>query len=269
MIFRQGTWVRFVSCSLLGLAAATPALAQSSLWLEHAPTEIAVDALHPEYDSGPDVNAASAGYVFSARMGLANGASIFVEVPFAYVSAGGVPGDRSEGSIGNLTAGLRLPYSDHTTFEFGGRLPTADDGLANAYAAFASLEWIEAFAPEEVSVFGLADMTLAETSILELVGKVGGTLGTGVGRGGGGGCVSALYGAQAWVAPGAARVGVGVTGRAFFGGYGFDPDRSTWHQLGAHADLDLGAFRPGVDLRVPIDDRFDVTTFGVSLQYRP
>ncbi len=77
------------------------------------------------------------------------------------------------------------------------------------------------------------------------------------------------YGAQVWVRSEFARMGAGITGRYWLTLDNADFDESTVHQFGFAANIGDGRIRPGVHLRLPLDEDWDFTgveyIYGVNL----
>jgi len=271
----------------LGLVAAgfAPAAAQST-WLdrEHRPS-VLVETLFPNFDSGSDgiFGSADTGFPtwtwFAATRLPAGQTAMFVaELPYSRGELQEGSFSESEATIGNPYLGIEYaPRPSGFLLEFGARIPLASDKklLPLLVGYFTDVEREEAFVPDQVPVrLGLHYHRAASANAhiaydLRLVPSVWiKTNDTFLDE------TETFLGYGAWVRyeGESVRVGGGLTGRWNTSNDGADFSEASVHQFDLGADFLRGAVRPGVQLKLPLDD--DLTSVlnsvvGVSITILP
>ncbi|HEU4764202.1 MAG TPA: hypothetical protein VFT93_00970 [Candidatus Eisenbacteria bacterium] len=199
----------------------------------------------------------------TSRQPLGTRMSWVVEIPYAHLSVSEqffVPLTWKEGSaIGNPYLGLEAHAASGPLFaELGARVPLMDEnepGVANLGRG-SDVRMLEAFDPNEVSIVPAINLReTTETHIayrFRLSPTVTIPTQKGLDQNSPGTDLWMVYSWQIAYEGRVARVGSGLSGRLLltedFGNLG----ERTVNQLEFHADLGSGAFRPGLDVRVPL-----------------
>jgi hypothetical protein len=255
---------RLVRCAaaLAALAAFAPAAQAQSAWLDRSvPKSIHLELAKPGVE-GLDEGFLTFAAFLTARLPLNDGLTFIGELPMATISSD--DGDESSTTIGNPYVGIesRLAAESGTWFEFGARPPiSSDDEFAWLIGALADADRWEAYFPNAIFIRGAGHWRSAPRD-----GRIGVDVRVAptvwIPEEDGDSELFATYGVQALLTSPTARGGAGLTGRWLVteddGGFG---ERST-HQLDVAFDFLRGNVRPGVTLRVPLDD--DGLFFGAS-----
>lgn len=253
--------------ALLLLGCATPAAAQP-VWTgppEHAST-VSLEWLKPAFDQGDDISFFTSSLVLSGQATLTDRLMIVGEVPASYVRAG----DQGASSVGNPFVGIELRGHDPSIFmELGIRLPVADD-VDVLPAAIGSLIDLNRFGAYGVNVLPLqlvANYHYAPTASNVSVRVRGGSETFLPVAQDAGGAMILTYGVQGWYRGAQVEGGGGLTGRWAVGqedGFG----ESSLHQATITVRGIFGRVRPGVLVRIPVDDPLNdvfTATVGVTV----
>jgi hypothetical protein len=255
---------------IAALLTAAPASAQS-IWLDREPRpSVLVEILFPSFE-GADTDFPTWAWFAGTRLPTGDAMSFVAELPY---SRGEVGGD-SESSIGNPYLGMEYaPRPTGPRVELGLRAPLAsdDDILPVIVGFYSDVERQEAFIPDLVTVrlgvhyrhAATPDSRIAWD--LRLVPSVWiptesdaeneGFLG---------------YGGMVRYEGDDVRFGGGLTGRWNMTSDGGDFGEASFHQLDLAADFLRGPVRPGLQLKLPLDDSLDLvdTVFGLSVTILP
>jgi hypothetical protein len=256
------------------LLLALPASAQS-IWLdrEHRPSALA-EVYFPNFDDA-DSHFPTWVWYAATRLPAGRALSFVAELPYARGEFGSGSG---EGSIGNPYVGIE--YASRPTgprIEFGVRAPLVSDEklLPFILGFFTDIERQDAFVPDQVTVrLGLhyrhaatpdsrvswdlrfvpaAWIQTDDTFLAESEAFLG-------------------YGGTVRYEGDDVRVGGGLTGRWNATNDGADFGEASFHQLDLAADFLHGSVRPGVQLKLPLDDNLTGTldsVVGVSVTILP
>jgi len=247
---------RFLLLAACLALVAVPASAQS-VWLdrEHRPSVLG-EVLFPTFEGG-DTEFPTWAWFIAGKLPVGSGTSLVLELPYAHGDVGGGEGS-SAGSIGNPYVGFDYqPKPSGLVLEAGLRLPLESDeeflpfivGTASDVA-----RW-EAFWPNLVPVrIGIHyhhgpsrtttpiawDLRVVPTAWIpteegdtEFFFGYGGTI--------------RYEGAEA-------RIGAGLDGRWLATSDNADFGEASYHQLDLAADFLRGSVRPGLQVKVPLDD---------------
>lgn len=257
--------------ALAALAALAPAAAAQSIWLDRvSPKTLHLEIAKPLYQDGEDVDFMTANWTFSGRFPVSAGLHLVGELPFARIGFDNGFDEESSNTIGNLYAGIETHPAGGSGawFEGGVRAPTASsEEFATISGSLVDADRWEAYGL-------LSDAFVLHTAAhwrSDPVGKVGVDLRVAPNLWLGGDLaddaeVFLVYGGQVLYHGTSVRGGAGITGR-WLATDDDDDDRST-HQFEAAGDFLSGRVRPGVTLRIPLDDEEFLGTdavVGVSL----
>jgi hypothetical protein len=266
---------RFLLLAACLACVAVPASAQS-VWLdrEHRPS-VQTEVLFPSFDDG-DTEFPTWTWFVAGRFPVARTSAIVIEAPYAHGDLG--EGDiASDGSIGNPYIGYEYrPHPSGLLLEAGARMPLMEEELIPFVVGyFSDVDRQDAFVPNQLTLrLGLhyhhapgSDSRVSyDLRFVPLAWiKTGDTfldeneffLG---------------YGGIVRYEGDDVRVGGGLAGRWNATNDGADFGEASFHQLDLEADFLHGAVRPGVQLKLPLDDNLtsvvDVT-WGLSLTILP
>lgn len=250
---------RLALTAALAAILATPAAAQS-IWLdrEHRPS-VLTEIDFPNFD-GADSHFPTWVWFAATRLSIGETVSFVGELPYAHGKFGDAPFEVSEGSIGNPYLGVEIaPHPTGVRFELGARLPVASDTKEIPFIVgyFTDVEREEAFVPDQIPVrvgihyhhapeadshvaydlrfvpsawIKTSDDFLSESELFF------------------------GYGGMVRYEGEYARVGGGLTGRWNVTNDGASFGEASVHQLDLAADFLRGSVRPGVQVRLPLDD---------------
>jgi hypothetical protein len=252
---------------LITCLAATPVAAGAET-IESRPERpvYRMEVMHPSY-TGLDTKLYSGAYVMSGRIPIGTSSNVMnFELPFSYMhDSNEFLEENTSSSIGNPMIGMTLGGEGNRDIEFGLRLNMADDAeMSNMYAAFADLSRWEAYVPSLWSMYGQVRWQRATNGLLwEL------NVGPNVWMPEEGDVeMWAIYGAGVGYAGKNYRLAARTTGRLWMTQDGLNIDERTNHQVGLFADFGKGNWRPGMELRLPVDRNSEIeSTWGVSLKY--
>jgi hypothetical protein len=237
--------------ALLAVAALPPAAAAQSLWLDRAnPKTIHLELAKPLFD-GDEGFLTFAGFL-SARLPVGDRLAFVGELPMANLAVD----DETSTTIGNPYLGIETrPDGGHGgRFELGLRPPLAsEDELAFLAGLGADLPRWEAFIPEaffaRAAAHWRSDMRdgapgfdLGVAPVVWFPQEDGDTE------------LFVTYSAQVLVDAAQVRGGVGLSGRWWATAEDADFGEASTHQLGVALDFLRGGVRPGLVLRVPLEE---------------
>lgn len=238
------------------VAAATPASAQS-IWLDRTvPKTLHLEIAKPLIDGDVDGFFTFTPYV-STRLPLSSSLSFVGELPAATFEVEGFFDDETSTTIGNPYLGIESHVNDGSGpwFEIGARLPLASDEEVAVLTGIATdLDRWEAFLPENFFIRGAAHVRRhPEAGSVGFDFRLAPTLWIPEGDDDADVELFTTYGAQLLFRARDVRGGVGLTGR-WFTTADEDVEDEVDHQLEAAFDFLAGSVRPGLTLRVPLDD---------------
>ena len=245
----------------LGLVAAlaAPAAAQST-WLdrEHRPS-VLVETLFPNFDGG-GTDFPTWTWFAATRLPLGSTKMFVGELPYSHgqIDNGGSTG--GQGSIGNPYLGIEYaPKPSGLLVELGMRIPLANDEklLPFIVGYYTDAERQEAFVPDQLTVRLGLHYHHAANAASPIAYDVRVTPSAWISTSDGFVGESEMYvGYGAWLRyeGQTARVGGGLTGRWNATNDGADFGEASVHQLDLGADFLAGSVRPGVMVKLPLDD---------------
>ena len=247
------------------LAACTgfvPAASAQSAWLDReVPKSIHLELAKPQLSGIDDGFFTFAGFL-TARLPAGEKLAFVGELPMATVSVDeGIFGEESSTVIGNVYLGIETRHPEGGWFELGVRPPTAGEEPAALFGVITDADRWEAFFPNAVYIRAAGHWRNPPRD-----GGVGVDLHVApvvwIPEEGGDTEMFMTYGAQALLASPTARGGVGLSGRWLATEDDGDFGQRSTHQLTAAFDFLRGDVRPGVTLRVPLDE--DGLFFGTA-----
>ncbi len=259
----------FVAASPLALALPISATAQS-IWLEpHEDRAIQLEILKPQLDR-VDLTFPSAAYFVSLRLATAGAITLVAELPVAYAEEETF--GESDATVGSPYIGAEFELSDASFAELGVRIPITDAGPAATVGAVSDfVDRFEAFLDDVVSIHAGFNYRKTYDSGLSL--RLRGAPVLDIPTADGDTELFVLYSAQVWYKVDRTSLGGGVSGRILTTEGEFDLGERTLHQLALAGSVELGRYRPGVQVRIPLDedlrDILDlVVSFSLAFQLR-
>ncbi len=265
-----------VYCVIVILFTLSPMEAQS-IWQDYTSWEgITIEFLKPNYVEDEDLSFLTSVTFLSGRFPISRSIVFSGELPFSYINWDIPQGPDlgAQKTFGNPYFGLEFHLRRAPLFfELGARAPLTagiedENGEATLTGAFTDfVDRAEAFATDAVPVSGFVNYILSTRTGFSL--RL---------RGGPAFWIASgdreesetfiLYSAQIWYETGMVRFGGGFSGR-----YSASMEEGTFgersmHQLTFGLDLILGMFRPGVYIRIPLDEEYKEmisSVFGISL----
>jgi hypothetical protein len=247
------------------LAVAVAPLPGQSLWLDRRADEaVGLEILKPNFDGNANTSLVTSTLMLSGRHAVGGRVRFVWELPAA------IYGDdfQDEATIGDPYLGLEIRSSTGRVFgELGVRAPLAseDKDAARFTGMFTDLDRWDAFAVHFVPLKALVNYrSVAATG---LVARVGGGPAFWIStQSGTDSEVMLHYNGQLGYESRQASMIAGVSGVAILSESDVDLGERTLHQLGAAASFGAGRLRPGVQLRVPLDnDLTGILDFVVGL----
>jgi hypothetical protein len=246
------------SLAALALLAAGEAGAQSDLLPSLPAKGIGIEAVHPNFRPA-ELTAASAVLYLTGRMPLVGDLSVVGDVPLVHARFAGTAGEGIDGDgtvLGNPRLGLEYRPTATLTVEASTRLPltTADDSSVGDFVAVVSDPIrLEAFAKDVLPVTAGLRWETQVAGAFSIRSRAAGTTVFMIGEEGGDRVTFLDYGAFGGYTAGAARLGLGLSGRWAVseeeGGF----SGSSFHFAGATVDYAVGGVRPGLSLQLPIE----------------
>jgi len=243
-----------------------PAARAQSIWLDRvSPQTLHLEIAKPFYDDAEE-DFLTANWSLTGRFPIGSSLHFIGELPYARIGFENGSTDESSSTIGNLYAGIEthVTEANGAWFEVGVRVPTA----SNEEEATLTGTLVDA---DRWEAYGL----LSEAWVLhsaahwrsDPVGKVGVDLRVAPNLWLGGELsddteLFLVYGGQVLYHGPGARIGAGITGRWLATEEGAGDGENSTQQIEAAADFLAGKVRPGVTLRLPLDDDF-IDTGGV------
>lgn len=262
------------SAFVLALVSLPVPVSAQSIWSDRSsPNLLAVEFLKPNFEGESRSTFMTSPFIITGRFSLRENLSLVVDLPFSHY--GIEDGNESQTGFGNLYLGVEAWYlgvetwqeNSHIFYEFGIRLPTASEekhgaafiGMVSDYDRF------EAFFPDRFSIsFKPNYMRKDPASNFIYRMRAGPVLMTG---GGDDLDVFIDYGFfLGWEGERAGLTG-GLTGRLNASSEDQSISERTVHHAGFQANLIFDRARPGIYLRVPLDEGFqDILDLVVGFQ---
>jgi hypothetical protein len=253
-----------LAASAAALSAA-PAAAQSILLPSGPEKGVALEAAYTDFKI-VDVSAPSSTWFLSGRLPVGRGLRVFGDLPFAYgrvtmdfEEAGGEAASAGDAVFGNPRLGAEYLITPSLTVEGSFRLPltsASETTVADMVAFMADPQRGEAFVRDVVPVAAALSYERGLASGLGLRARAGGTTLFFTGEDAPDNVSLLDYGLFGTYASGPARLGAGFSGRWNLseddGGFA---DNSQ-HWLGLTADATVRGVRPGISLRLPLDEDY-------------
>jgi hypothetical protein len=264
-----------VTCVLIAFFSGSSLRAQS-IWQDFTTWEgITIEVLKSNYEE-EDYSFLTSVSFLSARFPVTRNIVFSGELPFSYVNWDIPQGPDlgAEQTFGNPYIGLEFHLPRTPLFlELGARVPmTADIDGKNGEATINGgltcfAERAEAFATDAVPVTGFLNYILSSRTGFSLRLRGGSAFWFASGDREESETFI-LYSAQAFYETGILRFAGGISGRYLVTVEDLDFGERSFHQLTFGVDILLGMFRPGVYIRIPLDEDFKdliSSIFGLSL----
>ena len=265
---------------IVGGAFTRTASAQS-LWMprDHE-SAVMLELLKPSFDTVDEDFTTFSGFL-GFRSTPKSNASIMLEASMARIGYdefdpfSGITSSVSSFTLGDIYLGLEYGNSAGPFFgEIGVRLPTSSDSEGDARLAglLSDLTRWEAFLSKTVTFQGAGNFRKVAPNGLFYRLRFSPTFAVPTENSFGGNDpeLFAVYSGQVGVEWPQARVGVGLVGRTVITEGDLSFSERTETQFDGHVDFGAGSFRPGVEVKVPLDDQlndFTPVTVGVSFSY--
>lgn len=261
----------------IGIMFTLSSLEAQSIWQDYTAREgFSIEFLKPTYKDGEDLSFLTSVIFVSGRFPVTRNVIFAGELPFSYVNWDIPQGPDlgAQQTFGNPYFGLEFhPGRAPLFFELGVRAPlTADIDSENWEATLngslaSFVDRAEAFATDAVPVSGFVNYVAWTRTGFSLRLRGGPVFWIASGdREESETCI--LYSAQIFYDTGVFRFGGGFSGRYFASLEDADFGERSWHQLTFGLDIQLGMFKPGVYIRIPLDDEYKEvikSVFGITL----
>ncbi len=264
-----------VSLALAAAAMMAPSALAQSLWMprDHE-SAVMLELLKPSFD-GVDEEFASFSGFLGFRSAPKSKVSIVAEASIARLGYDDGFSQISSFSLGDIYVGMEYGPSAGPVFgELGVRLPTSSESEADARltGVLSDVARWEAFLSKTISIQAAANYRRATTSGLYYRLRLSPTFAIPTENqfGGSDPELFAIYSGQLGMEMPAVRMGVGLVARTWISESDLSFSERTTTQLDAHVDFCSGSFRPGVDVKAPLDDELNdivPVTVGVSFSY--
>lgn len=264
------TTILFTAALLVG--AARPAAAQDFLLPDTPAKGFWVEALRSDF-KGFDTKLPTSVWYLSGRAPLTQKLSGVLDIPFAYAKMDIMElGDETSSVLGNPYIGVEYAAAPRLVLSLGMRAPltTADEeSFADALALIADPLRAEAFADNTVSLGTSALVNYPVATGLTVRGRLGvtGLFYTGTDAPENDAAID--YGVAGTWERGIGRVALGLSGRWYATSDAGTFGETSLHHAGLSADVLVAGVRPGVSLRLPVDQDyrdFVGPTVGLYLQ---
>jgi len=249
-----------------------PSLSAQSIWVNQGQGKvIAIEFLKPNFDGEDNSTFATSAIFLSGRFPISSEMIFVAELPFSHI--GSKDFDESESSIGNPYIGVEIRKEGKPFFtELGLRPPLAPDDKdgAQSVGVVTDFDRAEAFGNKVFTITGKGNYYRKAASNMVVRLRVGPTLFLDTGNGNFVGETELLLDYNAQVGYEGAQISLlgGFTGRLVVTQEDSDFGERTIHQLGAAASLNLGTVRPGIHVRLPLDNDLKDTidfVYGLNL----
>jgi len=248
---------RRVLLAIFAAAGLVASASGQSLWPDQTGDRaISVEFLKPEFEGDDDTDFLTSTTFLSGRFPITPAITGEAELPFSRYGISNDVVERSESAIGNPYIGVRI-RSHNLVSRIGLRIPIASDDNPNALTAgrLTDYDRFEAFLPDVLAVNGSVTGPFRLSDNVTL--NPGGGLVLLVSTQDGGGDDTEVYAQYFLIGEftgGKFTLKSGFTGRAILSESDLDfGDRST-HQFGLGGTLSTGTVRPGLHLRIPLDE---------------
>jgi hypothetical protein len=265
-----------IYCAIIVLLAFS-SLGAQSIWQDYTSREgLTIEFLKPNYEEEEDFSFLTSVTFLSGRFPIARNIIFSGELPFSYVNWDIPQGPDlgAEQTFGNPYFGIQLNLRQAPLFiELGARVPLAADiegenGDATLNGGLTEfVDRAEAFATDAVPITGFINYIFSTRTGFSL--RL---------RGGPAFWIASgdreesetflLYSAQIFYETGTIRFGGGFSGRYITTLEDADFGERSMHQLTFGLDIILGMLKPGVYIRIPLDEEYKEvikTVFGISL----
>ena len=252
------------------------------IWLDRsADKAITLEILKPNFPDSESITFSTSAWFLSGRFAVGNTISVVGQIPFALYgydySSERYSYSNNQDAFGNIYAGIEIHARNSPVFgEIGVYLPTApSDNDESSTAMYVGLltdivDRAEAFLSEVTPVCGIINYYQKNTGGLLLHFRGGPSVWIDSGNNYDETEIWLLYSAQAGYAAPQFELLAGLSGRWWVtsGDVADNFGEASFHQLGFSGNVALGNFRPGVTLRVPIDEDYsDMMDFVFGLTF--
>jgi hypothetical protein len=265
-----------VFCAVMVLSAFLTSGAQS-IWQDYTSWEgLTIEFLKPNYVDEEDLSFLTSATFLSGRFPVTRNVVFSGELPFSYVNYD-IPQGPDLGArqtFGNPYFGLEFHFRRTPLFfEVGARAPLTagiekENGEATINGGLTDfVDRAEAFATDAVPITGFVNYILSSRTGFSLRLRGGPSVWIASGDREESETFI-LYSVQAFYETGILRFAGGFSGRYLASADNGDFGERSFHQLTFGLDIILGMFRPGVTIRIPLDDEYKdmiSTVFGISL----
>jgi hypothetical protein len=245
-----------------------------SIWLDRTHDKtISLEILKPDFAWDANTTFATSALFFSGRFPATHTISVVGEIPFSHFGReSDFDSDETDNAIGNPYLGIETHAEGSPVFgEFGFRFPLApeDDGEDAAFAGLLTefVDRAEAFVIDAFPISGALNYKSKKPTGFVVRFRGGGTVWIAPGDRDESE-LFLLYSAQAGYESPEVNFLAGFSGRCLLSEEDIDIAERTFHHLGLAINLTFGSLRPGISLRIPIDeDMTDIldSVFGLSL----
>jgi len=254
-----------IACVLSLFLLGPSPLAAQSVWTgppDHT-DQVAVEWLKPVFNDGDEVSFFTSSLLVSGQATVSDRLSIVGELPISYartetVNAFGKTQTLSSTTVGNPYLGIELWGRSMPFFlELGGRVPAVDDPafFSSAVGTLTDLNRLGAYGVDQVPIQLIGNYHYAPQSTKVSVRLRGGPEAYfPAGERAPTGAMVLTYGAQAWYHGTPLVAGLGFTGRWRATGRDTGFRESSLHQISAVLQGTVGGMRPGLLVRVPVEE---------------
>jgi hypothetical protein len=240
----------------------TEPVASQHYWLHaYGEREISLEVLKPRLYGYYDYSLLNSTWFLSGNFSVTEAAAFVVEFPFANYDIDNESSYyKDESIIGNPYVGFRIStpgkkVSDTVVANFGLRLPLAQDDKygASYIGMYTSFDRFEAFVPDLFTILASGGCRRSFEGGASISFAGGGTFMVPT-EDGNDPEMFIDYNLELWYRSDKAGFGSGFTGRLLITEGDLNFGERTVHQMGFSGYVDFGTFRPGLNLRFPLDD---------------
>jgi len=224
-------------------------------WSELAPRGVSLAVLRPAFDGG---GTSALTTINEVAIHWEVGSLVLVgELPFVNAKVDGAPSGAL--LIGNPFLGIASSPTSTFIGEFGVRLPVAsistlERGIAMSIGFLGDFMDLEAYAEDLLTIRGTAGYRYRSPSLYGVRVAFRPTFVVPVGSNSGDSELFLDYGIQGGYESERASFGMVLNGRALLTESGGSIGDRTVHEMGVGGSMTFGQFRPGVIIRVPLDN---------------